>query len=149
LRQYQFKPLPSDIVLATTLARRVGQLRDFRNMTIKDLGKLSRLGEQRIEDIEAGLETWLSVTERQLLAKALVVEPYLIQEVESKPPADDEQAEDAHARLVQAILRGARDLECPNCGGTLRCSVADALDIEGQPTRFAKAYCMKCPYVLR
>jgi transcriptional regulator with XRE-family HTH domain len=145
----QGKPLPQDLVLAPTLARRVQQLRDFRNLTTKDLGKLSRFGTRRIEDIESGLETWLSVTERQLLAKALNVEPYVIQESESKPPADDAAVENAHDRLVQAILRGARGLECPRCGGTLTCSVQEALDIEGGPTRFAKAYCLKCPYVLR
>lgn len=145
----QYKPLPSDIVLAPTLAQRVQQLRDFRNITAKDLGKISRLGQQRIEDIEAGMETWLSTTERQLLAKALAVEPYIIQDAESRPPADDSHLEDAAYRLTQAILHGDRELECPNCGGTLRCSVQEAFDMEGNPTRFAKAYCTKCPFVLK
>lgn len=145
----QFKPLPSDLQLAPTLARRVQQLRDFRNMTVRDLAKLSRLGLERVEDIEGGLETWLSSTERQLLAKALAVEPILLQEVESRPPAGDEALEDAQVRLTQAILRGARELECPNCHSTLRCSVQEAFDMDGNPTAFAKAYCMKCPFVLR
>jgi transcriptional regulator with XRE-family HTH domain len=145
----QYKPLPRDIDLGSTLARRVQALRDFRNLTAKDLGKRSRLGQKRVEDIEQGLETWLSTTERQLLAKALEVEPMMLQEVENRPPAEDQNLAEATPRLVQAILEGARDLECPNCGGTLKCSVQEALDIEGQPTRFAKAYCMKCPFVLR
>jgi len=145
----QYKPLPSNIELAPTLARRVQQLRDFRNMTVKDLAKISRFGVQRIEDIESGLETWLSATERQLLAKALAVEPYILQDAESRPPADERHLEEAGHRLTQAILHGARELECPNCGSTLRCSVQEALDIEGYPTRFAKAYCMKCPFVLK
>jgi transcriptional regulator with XRE-family HTH domain len=145
----QYKPLPRDIDLGSTLARRVQALRDFRNLTAKDLGKRSRLGQKRVEDIEQGLETWLSTTERQLLAKALEVEPSMLQEVENRPPAEGQNLAEATPRLVQAILEGARDLECPNCGGTLKCSVQEALDIEGQPTRFAKAYCMKCPFVLR
>lgn len=104
---------------------------------------------QRVEDIEAGIETWLSTTERQLLAKALTVEPILLQEVETRPPGSEAHIEEAQARIVDAILNGQRELECPQCGGTLRCSVQDALDFDGNPTRFAKAYCLKCPYVLR
>lgn len=137
------------MALATSLARRVQQLRDFRNMTVRDLGKYSRLGLQRIEDIEAGIETWLSATERQLLAKGLAVEPMLLQEVEIRPYGSDEHLQEAQPRLAEAILSGRRELQCPQCGGSLRCSVQDALDLDGLPTRFAKAYCLKCPFVLR
>lgn len=145
----QYKPLPPDMVLAPTLARRLQQLRDFRNMTVRDLGKISRLGLQRVEDIEAGMETWLSVTDRQTLAKALAVEPVLLQEVEARPPADETDLLDESTRIASEILHGVRELQCPNCGGTLRCGVQEALDIEGRPTMFAKAYCMKCPFVLK
>lgn len=145
----QFKPLPGDLVLGKTLARRVQQLREVRNMTVKDLGKLSRLGIERIENIEAGIETWLSVTERQLLAKALTVEPGVLQDGEVRSSSNLNDRADTNARLEQAILDGARDLQCPNCGGTLKCSVQEALDIEERPTRFAKAYCLKCPFILR
>jgi len=145
----QFKPLPADMVLASTLARRVQQLRDFRNMTAKDLAKISRFGLQRIEDIESGMETWLSATERQLLAKALAVEPVILQEAESRPPADDGVMIVEQARIADAVLQGTRNLLCPNCGSSLRCSIQEALDIHGYPTVFPKAYCSKCPFVLK
>lgn len=145
----QFKPLPGDLRLGKTLASRVLQLREVRNMTVRDLAKLSRLGQQRIEGIEAGIETWLSVSDRQLLAQALAVNPSVLQDGEMRPPSKEKDLGDANARLLQAILDGARDLECPSCGGTLKCSIQEALDIEGQPTRFAKAYCLKCPFILR
>jgi transcriptional regulator with XRE-family HTH domain len=144
----QVKPITSKVQLAPTLARRVGQLRDLRNMTTKDLGRISRFGQQRIEDLEAGIETWLSVTDRQTLAKALVVEPSILQEVETQPGLFPSTNNMDNQRLHEAILNGARDLECPQCRSTLKCSIQEGLDIEGKPIRFAKAYCSQCPFVL-
>src|SRR5262249_19088297 len=87
-----FRPIPSTMKLADTLAQRVGQLREFRNMTVRDLAKASRFDVRRLEEIESGMETWFSSTERQLLAKALSVEPALLLEVErrSKPSVIEE-----------------------------------------------------------
>lgn len=146
----QSRPLPAKMTLAPTLAQRVGQLRDFRNMTVRDLGKLSRLGIIRIEEIEAGMESWLSSTDRQLLAKALSVEPSLLLEVEARPKLDESEALRLEREsLAEAILEGARDLECLECGGTLKCSIQEGYDIEGKPVAFAKAFCVSCPFVLK
>ncbi len=126
------------------------QLRDFRNLTVKDLAKLSRFPIARIEDIESGLESWLSASDRQLLAKALCVEPAILLEVETRTGLGDNQEKQALAQyLSRAILEGARDLQCPNCGHTLRCSIQAGFDLEGKPIRFPKAFCTKCPFVLR
>lgn len=137
------------MVLGETLARRVFQLREFRNMTRKDLSRYSRLKEEKIEDIEAGIETWLSVTERQLLAKALAVEPVLIQEVETRPNLGAETMYQTEIELGKKILQGANQLECPKCGGTLSCRVEQGYDIEGNVLKMAKAFCPKCAYALR
>jgi transcriptional regulator with XRE-family HTH domain len=150
----QLGPLPSDLKLGSTLARRIWQLRDFRNMTVRDLAKASRFTIERIDDIEQGLETWLSSTDRQVLAKALNVEPILLQEVERRAKVTtenyDQQLVTAHYdRLADAILSGSHDLECPNCGGTLKCSIQEGLDLEQKPIRFPKAFCLKCPFLFR
>lgn len=150
----QSRPLPPDLELAPTLARRLSQLREFRNMTVRDLARISRFSTERIDDIEQGLETWLSTTDRQILAKALTVEPMLLQEVERRAKMttehyDEQIVEMAQKHLADAILSGSRDLECPNCGGTLKCSVQEGLDIDQQPIRFPKAFCVKCPFILR
>ena len=147
----QIQPIPSTLTLAPTLAQRLLQLREFRNMTVRDLARQARFTPARVEDIESGLETWLSTTDRQKLARVLNVEPMLLQEVESKR-GDNQSALDReveHRRLAAAILSGSRDLECPDCGSTLRCSIQEGLDIEGKPIYFAKAFCTKCPFVLR
>src|SRR5262250_1279656 len=144
----QVKPIPQTMKLAPTLAQRVFQLREFRNLTVRDLARLCRFPPQRIEEIEAGMETWFSSTDRQLLAKALCVEPAVIQEVETRPRLEDPLAlQEVSDRLTSLILGGARDLQCPACGHSLRCSIQEGFDIEGQPIGFAKAFCTRCPFV--
>jgi transcriptional regulator with XRE-family HTH domain len=151
----QFKPIPSNFVLAPTLARRILQVREFRNMTVVDLASLSNFPIKRIEELESGLETWLSSTERQRLAKALSVEPSLLKEVEQRanetaPIPESKMLDAATAeQLGQDILDGLENLKCPDCGASLTTSVIDGLDMDGHPTQFAKAFCVKCPYVLR
>ncbi len=148
------KPIPPDFPYADTLARRVSQLREFRNMTVKDLARSARFTIERVEDIESGLETWLSVTDRQVLAKGLGVDPYRLQEVERRVKVNEINYDAKTvgliiAGIVDAILRGARDLECPDCGGTLKCSIQEGIDMELRPIKFAKAFCVKCPFILR
>jgi transcriptional regulator with XRE-family HTH domain len=147
----QVKPIPQNLELAPTLARRVFQLRELRNMTVKDLAKSCRMPIGRIEDIEYGLETWLSTTDRQVLAKALVVEPVLLQEVETRPQLLNEslEREIKLREITEIILQGRTDLECLDCGHTLKCSIQHGYDIEGRPIQFAKAFCLKCPFILR
>jgi transcriptional regulator with XRE-family HTH domain len=128
----------------------VFQLREFRNLTVRDVAKLTRFTIARVEDIESGLETWLSASDRQLLAKALAIEPVILQEVEARNPLDHSLVKaDLEEQLNDAILSGRNDLECPNCGGTLKCSIEKALDIDGLPMQFPKAFCLKCPFVLK
>lgn len=142
---------PNSIQLAPTLAQRVRQLRELRNLTVKDLGRATKFGVPRIEDIESGIETWLSTTDRQILAKALVVEPTIIQSVEKRTntEVEEEFLQTVSKNITESILNGARDLECPRCGGTLKCSVQQGIDLEDNPIYFAKAFCVKCPFVLR
>ena len=151
----QFKPLPTNLNLAPTLARRLVQVREIRNMTVLDVAELANFPIKRVEDLEAGLETWLSSTDRQRLSKALSIEPALLKEVEQRHSAvaplpvshmlDAETAEN----LARDILDGVENLKCPDCGSPLRTNVIDGFDMDGHPTQFAKAFCTKCPYVLR
>lgn len=149
----QYKPLILKDNLAPTLARRIFQLRELRNLTVRDLARESRFSRQRLEDLEAGLETWLSVTDRQVLARALGVEPALLQEVEYRPAKNENDSamfdQTQVHELVNAILSGQRDLACPDCGATLKCGIQEGLDMEELPIVFAKAFCRKCPFILR
>ena len=145
--------LPNNMPLKGTLASRVNQLREFRNMTVKDLAKASRMTVQRIEDLEAGFETWLSTTDRQILAKALRVEPLLLKEVEFRPPeAVPELAEvprEIMEELADNILHGERNLDCPRCKSPMTCYVQEAIDLEDNKIFLPMASCTKCPFVLK
>lgn len=152
----QFKSIPAEVRdnLAPTLAQRLNQLRTLRNMTVKDVAKACRFTVQRVEDLESGLELWLSATDRQLLANALAIEPQVLLDVESKASTNQVKESAAYnqqkARTVRDnILEGEKNIECPNCGGTLKCSIQDGLDIEGRPIIFAKAFCLNCPWILK
>ncbi len=146
----KIRSIPSALSLAPTLARRLFQLREYRNLTVKDLARATRFSEQRIEDLESGLESWLSATDRQVLAKALSVEPRIIEDVERRP-VDTTAAEFSRQMedLNRAILTGSRDLLCPSCQRPLVCRVQQGFDLEGLPIQFAKAFCTQCPFVLK
>jgi transcriptional regulator with XRE-family HTH domain len=145
--------LPKDIDLGNTLARRLATLREWRGLTMPALAKESHYTVARLQDIETGLETWLSSSDRQLLALALKIDASLLQEVEARPrlePTDDPQRFEAMlVDIRDSILSGVRELECPQCGNTLRCRVQEGLDMEEQPVYLAKAFCQKCPFVLK
>jgi transcriptional regulator with XRE-family HTH domain len=152
----QFNALPRDFRtrLEPTLARRIFQLREFRNMTVQDLANACRFTVARIEDLEAGLETWLSATDRQSLASALSIEPVYLQEVEGRASTNKVKESAAYNQqiidqIADSIFAGARELECPDCGSTLKCSTQEGLDIEGNRVALAKAFCIKCPFILR
>ncbi len=135
------------------LSARVAQLRQLRNLTLAELSDRTNFPVSRLEDIETGLETWLSATDRQMLARALAVDPPVLQEVEVKPrlePTDDPVRYKAILDdITTSILTGARELSCPQCGNTMRCRIQEGLDIDEQPIYFAKAFCQKCPFTLK
>lgn len=144
----------SEAELADTLSRRVNKLREMRNMTVLDLAKSCRFTVSRIEAIESGLEIWLSFTDRTILARALGVMPAFLKEVESSPaelPEGEEykQASEELENLAELVLAGKENLSCPKCMAILKTGIESALDFEGNPTRFARAYCPVCPFVLR
>jgi len=147
----QFKPLPVDIKLAPTLAGRLQQFRELRNMTLLDLATSSKMTLKRIEDLEQGLETWLSSPDRQIIAKAMEIEPILLQEVELRPEEAYEEPKYTSKDLdvlAEKILDGEIDLPCPACSKPLRCTIEEAYDLKERAVVYPKAFCRTCPFVL-
>ncbi|MDZ4836084.1 MAG: helix-turn-helix transcriptional regulator [Candidatus Melainabacteria bacterium] len=145
--------LPNNMPLKDTLAGRINQLREFRNMTVKDLARATRMTVQRIEDLEAGFETWLSATDRQVIAKALRVEAYVLREVEVRLPEAvpelTEVSRETMEELADNILHGERNLNCPRCQSPMTCYVQEAIDLEDNKIFLPMASCTKCPFVLK
>lgn len=139
-----------------TLSRRVSQLREKRNLTMLDLARNSKLPLKRIEAIESGQEIWLSVTDRTKLSRALGVPASVLQEVEVCPSEMDEFEQmqkqemlDSLDELADRILAGEVNIACPKCSATMKTAIENALDFEGNPVRYARAYCPVCPFSLR
>ena len=63
--------LPKDVNWGETLARRLTFIREWRGMSIPAVARDSHFTVARLNEIEAGMETWLSSSDRQLLALAL------------------------------------------------------------------------------
>ncbi len=127
-------------------------MRDLRNLTVLDLSRTTRMSVKRIEALESGQELWLSIRDRTILARALGVQPSVIQEVETCPSAmSDERKQSIKAidEIADRILAGEVQISCPQCGSILKVSVEDALDFEGRPTQFPRGYCPVCPFSLR
>lgn len=145
----------SEAELAETLALRVSRLREARNLTVRDLARLCHFTIRRIEEIEGGIEVWLSITDRSILARALGVQSETLREVEASP--DDLKKDRATTaaeqadldRIADRVLAGEKNIACPRCGAILITAVENALDFEGQPTKFARAYCPVCPFAIR
>jgi transcriptional regulator with XRE-family HTH domain len=141
--------------LKPTLAGRVNQIREFRNLTLRDLAKSTRFTVARLEDIESGLETWLSSADRQILATALRIEPHILKDVESRAVDDEDGVGVTEIPLAvledlaDAILHGERDIKCPRCKTTMVCSIQEGIDLEENLIQLPMAYCPKCPFVLK
>ncbi len=125
--------LPESILVTSTLAQRIQGLRSLNNFTVLDLAKLTKIPIKQIEDIESGLDTWLSSVLRQKLANALKVEPNLLLEVEFKDYVD--------IKFVDYKI-------CPNCKIDLQLKTYEGFDFNNDVVQLQKFYCSKCPYVI-
>ncbi|MBX2860143.1 MAG: helix-turn-helix domain-containing protein [Vampirovibrio sp.] len=138
----QKRPLP------TTLARRVRFLREELGITPRKFGELCILPEKAIEDIEAGIETFLAPSIRVRMARILRVKPEVLKEVERRPPLYQPVAgvtADWEASFQKAVLENPdRAYYCPNCGEKLNVRVFDRWTLEGVPVVSLKVRCSGC-----
>ena len=139
--------------LPKTLASRVSYLRNSRRIHIAELSHQAKVTVKLLEDIEAGIETWLPVSIRQRIARVLKVDPNILEEVEVKDKTSEDFPKDPPLELVERIqeeiLSGKKDLNCPICGSPLRAWIQEGLDLNEQPTKTPKAHCTVCVFQLK
>ncbi len=142
----QLPPLPA------TLAERVRALRERRYITVEGLANRAQVPVRMIEDIEAGIETFLAPAVRQRIARVLHVRPAQIQEVE-RPP-DYESAETPMLQRKGLGLREAILAEpdaphlCPSCGAPLAVRLFERRDLQDNALTVIKANCTRCLFRL-
>ena len=139
--------------LPKTLASRVSFLRNARRIHIAELSLQAKVPVKLLEDIEAGIETWLPTAVRQRIARVLKVDPKILEEVEVKnldiaqvyrnPPGE------LMERICEEILEGASDIKCPLCSSEMKVWIQDGFDLNGKPIKTPKGYCKSCIFQIR
>jgi transcriptional regulator with XRE-family HTH domain len=139
-------------LLPTTLALRVRHLRERRMMSLEYLAHKAQVPVGMIEDIEAGIETFLAPSVRQRIARVLHVRPSQIQEVETPPDlesAETPMLQRKGLNLREAIM-GDPDAPhlCPSCGAPLAVRIFERRDLQDNPLNVIKAHCTRCLFRL-
>ncbi|OGI19827.1 MAG: hypothetical protein A3B68_08435 [Candidatus Melainabacteria bacterium RIFCSPHIGHO2_02_FULL_34_12] len=139
--------------LPKTLASRVSFIRNARQIHIAELSYQARVPLKLIEDIEAGIETWLPTTVRQRIARVLKVDPNILEEVEVKIINNEFLPKDPPVELMERIqdeiLSGNKNLKCPQCQNLLKVWIQEGFDLNGNPVKSAKAHCTVCVFQLK
>ena len=139
--------------LPKTLASRVSFLRNGRRLHIAELAYQAKVSMEFIEDIEAGIETWLPTSVRQRIARVLKVDPFILEEVEVKNKASEDLSKTPPAELIERIqeeiLSDVQDIKCPLCGNKIKSWIQDGLDLNGLPIKSVKGHCTVCVFQLK
>ena len=139
--------------LPKTLASRISFIRNARRIHLAELSMRARVSIKLLEDIEAGIETWLPTSVRQRIARVLKVDPNILEEVEVKNIKSENEFKEPPLELVERIqediLSGGKNINCPLCGDLLRTWIQEGFDLNGERVKTPKAHCTVCVFQLR
>ena len=132
----------------TSLAEFIQQKREKAGLSITGLANKTNIKLETLEDIESGKELFLSVTQRQQLARVLKCSPKELKEYERSYEFQiipDEIIDDIKSK----ILNHKTNLRCPICGEPLVTRIAKMYDIEDNLVLQPKAHCVKCVFQIK
>lgn len=138
--------------LPSTLARRVAFLRDARGVHISELSRRARVSQDLLEQIEAGVETWMAVAIRQRVARVLKVDPHILEEVETRIDEEFKLAdppEKVLSDIKDRILDGEKLIECPACGKPMKVWIQEGFDLVNNTIVTPKGHCMTCIFQIK
>ena len=131
-----------------SLAEFIIRKREKAGLSITGLANKTNIKLEILEDIEAGKELFLSVTQRQQLARVLKVSPNEIKEYE-RSYEFQEISDDVIDNLKAQILNHKTDLRCPMCGEPLITRIAKMYDLDDNLVLQPKAHCTKCVFQIK
>ncbi len=132
-----------------TLAQRVQELRTHLGYSLEKVAEIANMSVSQLEDIESGIELFLSPAVRQKLARALKTRPSSLKALE-KPreeglPGKTALSASARERYIEEILYHPHaEYPCPNCGTLLLVRLFNRRDLEDNPLVEVKAHCPNC-----
>ena len=132
----------------TSLAEFIHQKRENAGLSLTGLANKTNIKLEVLEDIESGKELFLSVTQRQQIARVLKCSPKELKEYERSyefQTVSDEVIEN----LKVQILNHKVNLRCPICGEPLVTRIAQMYDIEDNLVLQPKAHCVKCVFQIK
>lgn len=131
-----------------TLAEFIQKRREKAGLSIIGLADKTNIKLEFLEDIESGKELFLSVPQRQQLARVLKCSPKELKQYERSYEfqiVSDETIDD----LKRRILNHETNLKCPMCGEPLITRIAKMYDLEDNLVLQPKAHCVKCVFQIK
>lgn len=132
----------------TSLAEFIQTRREKIGYSAYGLAERAGIELEIIEDIESGRELFLSVVQRQKLARVLKCSPLEIKKYE-RDYEFDVISEEKIDELKKSILQRKLDLRCPLCGEPLVCRIAKMYDLDENLILKPKAHCVKCVFQIK
>lgn len=131
-----------------SLAEFIQQKREEAGYSVSGLAKKINMKIETLEDIEAGKELFLSVTQRQQLARVFKCSPNEIKKYE-RSYEFEMVSEDDIEEIKTKILKRETNLKCPICGEPLVTRIAKMYDLEDNLILQPKAHCVKCIFQIK
>lgn len=131
-----------------SLAEFIQKKRELVGLSIVGLANKTNIKLEILEDIESGKELFLSVTQRQQIARVLKVTPKELKEYE-RSYEFQEISDDVIENLKVQILNHKTDLRCPMCGEPLITRIAKMYDLDDNLVLQPKAHCVKCVFQIK
>lgn len=132
----------------TTLAEFISERREKIGLSVIGLADRTNIPVEFLEDIESSKELFLSVNQRQKLARVLKCNPSEIKQYEREyefQVVTDETIENLKTR----ILKRETNLKCPMCGEPLVTRIARMKDLDDNTVLQPKAHCVKCIFQIK
>ena len=131
-----------------TLAEFIQTKREHSGLSAIGLADKAGISLSFIEDLESGKELFLSVSQRQKLARVLKCSPSDIKKYEREYEFQI-ISDDIIDELKSRILRHETNLRCPVCGEPLITRIAKMYDLEDNLVLEPKAHCVKCVFQIK
>ena len=131
-----------------SLAEFIRNKREKIGLSIIGLANKTNIKIEILEDIESGKELFLSVTQRQQIARVLKCAPAELKALERSYEFETVSFE-VIEELKSKILRRETNLRCPLCGEPLITRIARMQDLEDNVVLQPKAHCCKCIFQIK
>ena len=132
----------------SSLAEFIQLRREKAGYSTYGLAEKANIPIEILEDIESGKELFLSVTQRQKLARVLKCSPAEIKQYE-RSYEFEVILDDVVDEIKSKILRRETNLKCPLCGEPLVTRIARMHDLEDNLVLQPKAHCVKCIFQIK